>query len=854
MDQKKQAIILGALLHDIGKFMQRAEIPCRYEDDLDQMQVVCKYHKDGGYFTHKHSLWTTQFFEEYQIQFPALSAPFNNPDDNIANFASKHHNPHTPLQWIIAEADRLSSGMDRLPGDEEDETKGRDGFKKVRLLPILEEVSLQEKEKEPSTHAYELTPLSIEEEMIFPRRIESLTPKRGEPLVENYKMLWDQFIGEFSLLPNENFFVFLESLLFLLEKYTWCIPSSTVDLPDISLFDHAKTTAAIGACLYDYHYAHESLEEGRIRGRDDYKYLLVCGDLSGIQRFIYNITSKGAAKGLKGRSFYLQLLADATGKCILRSLGYSFSNLLYASGGKFYLLVSNGHEHDLIEIGKKINEELLQRLRGEIYLSLGWCQLRGRDFLGTNFPPKWQEAAEKANNQKRRKFSDLGYDTIFRPFGKGGEEDTCQICKGEGDIKPRREDEPDLKLCRDCQEKEDLGERLSKANYLVEVFGSRANSLEPDLDLPFLEITYFFSKDLERIDTVSLENTIIYRLNSTEFLGQGLPVKRCAYGFRFVGGTRIPMDVNQTPKTFNDFAEDSTGLKRLGILRMDVDSLGRVFSEGFGQKASISRVATLSRSLSLFFNGYLNTICQKKGFEDKTYIIYSGGDDLFIVGAWNTVVDLAEEINNGFTRFCCDNPDLTLSGGIALVPAKYPIYRGARHAGDAEKLGKDYRRKGGKQKNAIAFLGKPLGWQDFAIARAIKDLLYKSIKEGKKAVDSEKNLKLSKGILDRLRKIFLLYETNRTYCRGVKELSSDLIEERLKYHKWVWRSVYSLGKAVKENEIFSEDIEALQRALFENKINGLSSEREVIEFIDVPTRWAEFLLREEEGLASQDNV
>jgi len=34
-------------------------------------------------------------------------------------------------------------------------------------------------------------------------------------------------------------------------KYTGNIVSSTVNLPDVSLFDHLKTTAAIATCLYD---------------------------------------------------------------------------------------------------------------------------------------------------------------------------------------------------------------------------------------------------------------------------------------------------------------------------------------------------------------------------------------------------------------------------------------------------------------------------------------------------------------------------------------------------------------------------------------------------------------------------
>ncbi|RLB33310.1 MAG: type III-A CRISPR-associated protein Cas10/Csm1 [Deltaproteobacteria bacterium] len=846
MNKEKQAVVLGALLHDIGKFMQRAEVPCRYLNDENEMQRVCKYNKQGGYFSHKHSLWTVDFFEKYGLRFPLLLSAFENPDDNLANFASKHHNPDTPLQWIIAEADRLSSGMDRMPADEEDQLKGKDRYKKVRLYPVLEEIMLEKKQKGHIPHRIELNPLTLDREFIFPRSRQRLRPKEDELLVEQYNSLWLGFIKEFALLPNESFLGFIESLLFLLEKYSWCIPSSTIDLPaDISLFDHCKTTAAIAACLYDYHRSHDNLEERNITDRGKVKYALVCGDISGIQKFIYNITAKGAAKGLKGRSFFLQLLSEASGKYILREFRYPLTNLLYASGGKFYLLIADLYEQEIKKISREINRELIKKYDAEIFLSLGFCSFKGNDFEGVNFPPIWKKAAQQANEQKSRKFSGLDYKEIFELSGRGGLEETCEICKREGEIKPRRLDEPEIKLCQDCQEMENLGERLSRAEYLMEVFDKEDELNQQALEIPFLNTRYYLLRDLSKIKHRHIKNGAVYKLNSTDFLEQGFQNSPLAFGFKFIGGTYLPRDEEQKPMTFNDFADRSTGLKRLGILRMDVDNLGRVFSQGFGQRASISRVTTLSRSLSLFFNGYLNTICQKGDYRDRTFIIYSGGDDLFVIGAWDRITDLAVEINTEFREFCCHNPALTLSGGIALTTKKYPIYRGAKHAGDAEEKAKRYKGKNGKEKDAITFLDKTLSWHDMVIARHMKESLYKWIAKGKPAKGDGKNKKLSKGILDRLRKLFLLYEVNRTYWEGKRELSCDLIEERLKYHKWAWRSVYSLDKAMKENELFHEELWALQDALFENQFNGLRSEREVIEFIDVPTRWAEFLLREE---------
>jgi len=846
MNQGKRVIVLGALLHDIGKFMQRAEIICRYIHDENEMQRVCRYQKEG-YFTHKHTLWTVDFFETYESCLPHFPTSFDNPEDTLPNFAAKHHNPHTPLQKIIQEADQLSSGMDRRPKDEEDEGKRRDTFKRIRLYPILEEVGLNGRQKEKTHHKIELNKLSLNKNVVFPLKTEMLAPNDGDLLVHRYNDLWKDFIDEFIKIPNEKCSAYIDTLLFLLEKYTWCIPSSTIDLPDISLFDHSKTTAAIAACLYDYHNFDNTIEEKYIKNRVDLKYLLVCGDISGIQKFIYNVTAKGAAKGLKGRSFFLQLLIDAASKYILRCLDYPSTNLLYASGGKFYFLIANRYRETLEKIRNDINFDLLKKYNGELFLALGWCYLSGSDFEGANFPPKWKEASKEANQQKQVKFSQLGYREVFSPFGIGEKEETCLVCKKEGDLTLRRQDTPEVMLCTDCEEAERLGAQLSRAAYLIEIFDEHGKKDGHGFYIPFLSTTYYLIENINDLNKTILQKqkAAIYRLNSTDFLDDHSKTGSHTYGFKFVGGTYLPQDENRMPLTFNEFAERSKGLKRLGILRMDVDDLGRIFTKGFGDKASISRVTTLSRRLTQFFGGYLNIISWQQKYKDSISVIYSGGDDFFIVGAWSNIIDLAEEVNAEFKQFACNNPAFTLSGGVAMIGKKYPFYRGAKHAGDAERKAKDLKRKDGKKKNAFTFLDKALSWDDFTTAKEIKELIYHCIANGKPSDKGTDNVRLSKGILDRLRRIYLLYEINRTYWQGKKDLHKNLIKERLQYHKWVWRSVYSLDKAAKENSPFKEDLQLLQTAILENRFNGRKADREIIEFIDIPTRWVEFLLRED---------
>ncbi len=82
-----------------------------------------------------------------------------------------------------------------------------------------------------------------------------------------------------------------DSLLALLESCASNIPSSTYtgESPDISLFDHLKVTAAVGACISEYLLANSirdfqaHLFENEIKFRDEKAFLLYTADLSGIQ-------------------------------------------------------------------------------------------------------------------------------------------------------------------------------------------------------------------------------------------------------------------------------------------------------------------------------------------------------------------------------------------------------------------------------------------------------------------------------------------------------------------------------------------------------------------------------------------
>lgn len=152
----------------------------------------------------------------------------------------------------------------------------------------------------------------------------------------------------------------------------------------------------------------------------------------------------------------------------------------------------------------------------------------------------------------------------------------------------------------------------------------------------------------------------------------------------------------------------------LGVLRMDVDSLGAIFGYGFKEEhQTISRIANLSRLLVLFFNGYLNYLAE----EHKVYITYSGGDDLFVVGGWTGVLDFARAVQADFKKFVSFNPHVSISGGMVIVWPTFPIRFAADAAQKEEENAKELDKDKPTAKNAFSL------WEEAHHWDKIKDMV-----------------------------------------------------------------------------------------------------------------------------------
>lgn len=724
MDAKKKAIVIGALLHDTGKVGQRAQKKEELSKaTLDRESDICPQDPNGKFFTHLHVLWTDEFFSRhFSDELRSLIISKVDFDSNPQNLASYHHKPASHLQKLIQIADRTSSGE-----RQETERGEKDDYITKRLSSIFNKVALKEETKISEPYFYNLNSLTIEKDS-FPKKKDELDPPAGTQEIEKYRekygVIWEGFIKDFKQLRNKTiesnlrFDLFLNALYHLLMKYTWCVPSYTQGDADISLFDHSRTTAAIASCLYDFYGEKEVLENIR-----EPEFLVVEGDISGIQKFIYKLSQpsnvNGAGKILRGRSMFLTLLPIVTANFITKSLDQSLVNIFYAGGGNFQILLPNTKEA-IEKLNKTVNEIdnwLFEKFRGELGLVVGYVEA-DRKNLGKEYGDVLDRLKVEMENRKSKKLFNRLF--VEDKFTRHQTNDLCKVC-GSLDADPKTEDD----TCSLCNEYKDLGSEIPKSSYLVLTDAGKNLKGEAKIDFGVMGKAWFLDKTL---DGSELQGVYAHwKINSTDdailgfkFLGQAVPKATQIIRQNELSGKEIengqynPGDVI----SFDHLDLLADGDKKLGVLRMDVDYLGLIFSVGISKVEddwklsglSISRAAMLSRMLDWFFTGYLNTLCKTLSDElrDKSaeqdvkdlrskvdchyYIVYSGGDDLFVVAPWDEALELALRIRNDLKEFASFNEDVDISGGLSIVKAKFPISRSGELAGEVEKKAKKERR------------------------------------------------------------------------------------------------------------------------------------------------------------------
>jgi CRISPR-associated protein Csm1 len=200
-----------------------------------------------------------------------------------------------------------------------------------------------------------------------------------------------------KVLQNSENWQNLSLLMLILEKYGSCLSFGGTD---VALIDRTRITGAIAAALANDPKA---------------KHLsLIAGDLSGIQNFIYTISSDGALKSLRARSFYLELVTEEVIQQLLVELSLPRTSIIYAGGGNLYLLASaaEGVKEKIKQVRQKFNQWLRETFQKKIFLALDCLAFPIEDVAKPEFANQWEHMIQQLNQQKSQKFADQITDVL----------------------------------------------------------------------------------------------------------------------------------------------------------------------------------------------------------------------------------------------------------------------------------------------------------------------------------------------------------------------------------------------------------------------------------------------------------
>jgi len=219
----------------------------------------------------------------------------------------------------------------------------------------------------------------------FPKEIVSI---RDESIANHV----EAFLAELPCFDKcETFQNVLTLWLNLLGKYTWSVPSDTrYRTSDVSLYDHLRASAAIAACLYKRHIDDINSEKTRLDRQEE--MLLLGGDFSGIQDYIFHVTSgvgSGAAKRLRARSLFVTVFSEAVMHKILHRLDLPLVCSIFSAGGKFLVIAPNNQEtaDALKKLKIEVEDHIHKSYFSQFSFLMDWFEIGTykEEFRVTNF-------------------------------------------------------------------------------------------------------------------------------------------------------------------------------------------------------------------------------------------------------------------------------------------------------------------------------------------------------------------------------------------------------------------------------------------------------------------------------------
>lgn len=925
-------LCMAGLLHDLGKIGQRASEYGKYSDgspfDDSRLGSFLPTSNQGG-FSHWHVAYTMELLDKAKHLCPAGSQW-----SGVQGIALAHHKPggENLAESILARADRLASAMDRQPSEEYEKR-----FMEFRETALVSTLSLL-KLKDGKLGESDVTRLPLRAGLDNVE-LENSTLKEYRCSKDAYLKLWNGLIEAVREIESAGApDTVLEKLSAILDWYGWTVPAATNAFPDISLAEHSKAVAIIAAAIGAFFEAEGGDENGanfgELFGSDDAVktaaggggacgklesdyggslFRLVIGDLAGIQNFITDTKTDGASRNLKARSFLVDMWADRIAARVLREFGMPEVCKVYATGGKFLLLLPNLSDTDdkLSKIRKAVNAKFETCFEMEQSPKDG----KASDNNGGGFdnqvsirlrlasvPVSQGDLNAKRLGERLRELMDgeLPRQSAHPDFGEleqffaPQEPSDCTIKSNEEKTNFEKAIEA-------------LGRNLAKVER-VNIASGRGNFKDGHIPIPGTDECIVLSKEGGKGKFAN--SKISFAFNSLDSTCDGLRwyagfkqpewlknIESVSTGFwkelkdeiekgddarNLEKGERPEGDYLLTFDAIDKAAKVLTGFGRVGILRMDVDNLGWLLSQGLdvfaksdlskesgeGHPYSLGRLMSLSSLLVKFFSGLLPRILDEFGVKyggadeppavdedgnevkasDLVFTIYAGGDDAFLLGPWNLMPELAMRIREYFRKWTGGNADIGISAGIALAGGKYPISVAAEDAGACESAAKNLSREWEKSiKDDVRkkLIAGPVRKDrlDFLECTASWDVWEEICQKRNDLVAAKASLKEA-GLIRLLGKVAIAYISGRKF---LQDLQNGKRTEFVNTSRWLPLLEYSVAKIGKnkvEEDIVRKVTDVYDSRKESSKVaKSAFADRQPVEYLSAIVRWADYLTR-----------
>ena len=795
-------------------------------------------------YTHEHAIYTAAFIDHLEAILPDC---FNDTEWGgkawIAELAASHHifkdieecekskdnqkedYKQPVMRWCIAAADRLASSLDRFGAKDfensynlKEEIKN---FRCARQWPIMEAIKIKEESnnQQESSFKYRIPLAELAEDKFFPDTKEKVVLENNNEAQKQYRELFYKFYEELQGLKQfkNNVQLWFAQFDNLYMRYAGQIPAATVGkaMQDISLYDHSKITAAIATALYLYHEETGKTSFEQIKAEDEKKLLFIGTSFFGIQKFIFASgaqTNKNAAKILRGRSFYVSLFSEAIADWLLKETGLPVTSIIFNAAGQVTILAPNLPY--IKEAVKKVKEEankwLLNRFYGQTSLGIAYTEV-SLDEIGFKYREIWNNFSIRMEEEKYCKFDLAEFGGTQKQFFNEFDDKmgVCPFC-GKRPAKHFTDNDDKTPVCGVCKDQITMGAKLVRADAIVLWEKDKANFEKKLCEPIFGKYNVWLGGLGEAVNNaIKSDIRFLARLtnsnNETEWRKVAYRPLKAYVPYDDEGKIIDFGEIAKKAVTRDLKTDEEIGVEALGVLKADVDNLGKIF--GFGLKSDIqtlTRTSVLSRQFNNFFAVYLPHLLETKF--PNIYTVFAGGDDLFLIGPHNEILDLAPIIRKKFREFVCNNPDVTISMGISVHKPGEPVNAMAEAAEEALEIAKST-----EGKDSISVFGEVVKWNQFDKLSEISNKLREWVEKGD--VNTTILYKFNTAVDELAKEQVLLNKLEHHRKVNFAELANAL--------SWKSRLKYSLIRSQKADEQLKSGDELARIADLENMIGWL---------------------------------